>query len=242
MDQKRICIITGGTGGIGRHLCEAFHGAGYRTFALDIELQQPLSEGITYIKTDLRSETEIQQAFDTVKGQFGAVHILVNNGAIAHFSRPITEITVAEFDNVIAVNLRGSFVCAKAFIEANKGENYGRIINIASTRWHQNEAHWEAYGASKGGLVSLSNTLAVSLSGTPITVNTISPGWIETGDYSALPEWDHAQHPSGRVGIPRDISNACLFLAAEENDFINGCNLVIDGGMSKRMIYPEEKP
>lgn len=238
-EQKPVCIITGGTGGIGHHLCSAFHRAGYETIAVDHEIHQAPLEGITFIRADLRSEKEILSVFDRVKTQYGTAHVLINNAAIAHFSRPITEIEIDEFDQVIGVNLRGSFICSRAFVEANRGQDYGRIINIASTRWHQNEAHWEAYGASKGGLVSLSNSLAVSLSGTSVTVNTISPGYIETGDYSALSASDHAQHPSGRVGMPRDIANACLFLAERENDFVNGCNLVIDGGMSKRMIYTE---
>ncbi|MBS6142660.1 MAG: SDR family oxidoreductase, partial [Bilophila sp.] len=86
---------------------------------------------------------------------------------------------------------------------------------------------------------SLTNTLAVSLSATPITVNAVSPGWIQADGYEALSPADHAQHPSGRVGIPRDIVNACLFLAHEENDFVNGHNLIVDGGMTKRMIYVE---
>jgi hypothetical protein len=149
------------------------------------------------------------------------------------------EMTADEFDNALSVNLRGAFLCAQAFIKANAGQDYGRIINIASTRWNQNEAGWEAYGASKGGLVSLTNTLAVSLSATPITVNAVSPGWIQVDGYETLSHADHAQHPSGRVGIPRDIVNACLFLAHEENDFVNGHNLVVDGGMTKRMIYIE---
>ncbi|MGL5725130.1 SDR family oxidoreductase, partial [Cetobacterium sp.] len=118
-----------------------------------------------------------------------------------------------------------------------KGETYGRIINIASTRWNQNESNWEAYGASKGGLVSLTNTLAVSLAKTPITVNAISPGWIQVDNYDTLTATDHSQHPSGRVGTPRDILNACLFLSNIENDFINAANIIIDGGMSKKMIY-----
>ena len=98
------------------------------------------------------------------------------------------EMTADEFDNALSVNLRGAFLCAQAFIKANAGQDYGRIINIASTRWNQNEAGWEAYGASKGGLVSLTNTLAVSLSATPITVNAVSPGWIQVdGATSSTP-------------------------------------------------------
>jgi hypothetical protein len=141
------------------------------------------------------------------------------------------------FRDVLDVNLVASFICSKEFIKLNEGQNYGRIINIASTRFNQNEEGWEAYGASKGGLVSLTNTMAVSLSNTPITVNAISPGWIETENYDKLTKNNHIQHPSGRVGEPKDIVNAALFLADEENDFINAHNLIVDGGMTKKMIY-----
>ncbi len=96
---------------------------------------------------------------------------------------------------------------------------------------------WELYGMSKGGITSLTNTLCVSLIGTPITVNAISPGHIYTGAWKDLEERDHTIHPSNRVGISRDISNVCLFLANEENDFINGANIIVDGGMTKKMIY-----
>ena len=118
---------------------------------------------------------------------------------------PIYDISVDEFDAVLNTNLRGSFICCKEFISANKGVDFGRIINIASTKYNQNEANREAYGASKVGIVSLTNTLCVSLSGSNITVNCVSPGWIETEDYSSLSELDHSQHPSGRVGKPKNI-------------------------------------
>ncbi|RDC48945.1 SDR family NAD(P)-dependent oxidoreductase, partial [Acinetobacter sp. RIT592] len=164
-------------------------------------------------------------------------HILINNGAISKFNKSIYDITLSEFDEVMDVNLRGSFICSQEFIKANQDESYGRIVNIASTRFNQNEAGWESYGASKGGLISLTNTMAISLSNTPITVNAISPGWIETQDYEGLSESDHKIHPSGRVGKPKDIVNTCLFLTHYENDFINGCNIIVDGGMTKKMIY-----
>ena len=89
-------------------------------------------------------------------------------------------------------------------------------------------------------MVSLTNSLCVSLSNTNITVNAISPGWIETEEYEHLTLKDHKQHPSGRVGKPQDIVNVCLFLSKEENDFINGANIIVDGGMTKKMIYVEE--
>lgn len=237
--NQKICVITGGTGGIGYYLSAGFDEAGYKVVALDKEQHQPLTAGIDFIKTDVSRQEDIEHAFRQIAGRYGTVHVLINNAAVSAFSKPVSAISVEEFEAVIAVNLRGSFICAKEFIRANSGQDYGRIINIASTRWNQNEADWEAYGASKGGLVSLTSTLAVSLSDRPITVNAVSPGWIQTEGYGELSARDHAQHPSGRVGRPRDIVNACLFLADEQNDFINGHNLVVDGGMTKKMIYEE---
>lgn len=238
MDNKTpVCIITGGTGGIGYHLSEGFNKLGFKVIALDIVKYKELSEGIDYINVDLRSEENIKNAFEVVYKKYGTINVLINNGAIASFNKNIEEITIKEFDDVIDVNLRGSFICCKEFVKYNKGAIYGRIINIASTRWNQNEADWEAYGASKGGLVSLTNTLSVSLAKTPITVNAISPGWIQVDNYEELSKEDHEQHSSGRVGKPKDIVNVCLFFANEENDFINGANLVVDGGMTKKMIY-----
>ena len=109
-----------------------------------------------------------------------------SNAAIANFRKHPLEITPEEFSKVINTNLCGTFYCCREFLRINKGESFGRIINISSTRFNQNEEGWEAYGASKGGVVSLTNSLAVSLSDTPVTVNAISPGWIETKDYASL--------------------------------------------------------
>lgn len=236
--MERI-LITGAAGGIGRTLAEGFAKAGYFVIATDIDPAEFDSEQIVFLKADLQDKKEISALYEKIRSDFGPLHILVNNAAVSKFQKPIWEISAEEFDQVIHTNLRGSFLCAKYFIEANQGENYGRIINLASTRWHQNEAHWEAYGASKGGIISLTNSLCVSLSETPITVNAVSPGWIETGDYELLTEADHRQHPSGRVGKPEDVLRVCLFLAAKENDFINGANILVDGGMTKRMFYVE---
>lgn len=235
--SKRICVVTGGTGGIGYFVSEGFNKAGYKVVAIDKHQHKTMSVGIEFIKADLRSEPELHSAMQKVVGKFGAIHVLINNGAIANFHKSITEMTVEEFEDVMNVNLRGSFICSKEFVQANSGQTYGRIINMASTRWLQNEPDWEAYGASKGGLVSFTSSLAVSLAKTPITVNAVSPGWVQIDQYEGLTQEDHEQHPSGRVGLPRDIVNACLFLAHEENDFINGHNLVVDGGMTKRMFY-----
>ena len=107
---------------------------------------------------------------------------------------------------------------------------YGRIINLCSTRYRQSESGTEGYAASKGGIASLTHALMMSLSPLGITVNSISPGWVENAQYPAITEADHVQHPSRRVGNPEDIARMCVFLCLPENDFINGENIMIDGG------------
>jgi NAD(P)-dependent dehydrogenase (short-subunit alcohol dehydrogenase family) len=117
--------------------------------------------------------------------------------------------------------------------------NGGRIINMASTRAIMSEPNSEAYAASKGGIVSITHSLAASLQPNGITVNCISPGWIQVDQNEELKETDHLQHWSNRVGKPEDIAKACIYLADLENNFINGQNIIIDGGMTRKMIYEE---
>lgn len=240
MYKDKVVLITGAANGIGYEIAKAYAKLNATVVALDIKDTKFEEKNIDFYKADLKSEEQIKNVFKNTVKKYGAVHILINNGAISKFNKSIFDIEVSEFDEVISANLRGSFICAKEFIKANANQNYGRIINIASTRYNQNEAGWEAYGASKGGLISLTNTMAVSLSDTPITVNAISPGWIQVEDYE-LSEIDKKQHPSGRVGVSKDIVNTCLFLSNKENDFVNGANIVVDGGMTKKMIYADEK-
>ncbi len=231
----KICIITGSAQGLGYDMAVRFSKKGYQVIGLDIKETQ--IDNVDFIQTDLSNPASIDVAFEQIKNKYHKAHVLINNGAISVFVKPIEEISLDEYNSIMDTNLRGAFLCAQHFIKLNKGETYGRIINIASTRWHQNMADWELYGMSKGGIVSLTNTLCVSLIQTPITVNVISPGHIHTGAWKELEERDHTIHPSNRVGIARDISNTALFLADEENDFINGANIIVDGGMTKKMIY-----
>lgn len=240
MYKDKVVFVTGAANGLGNDIAKAYAKLNAFVIAIDIVDTKFNEMNIDFYKADLKSEDQIKNVFKEVIKKYGSVHVLINNGAISKFNKSIFDIELSEFDEVISVNLRGSFICSKEFVKANEGENYGRIINIASTRFNQNEAGWEAYGASKGGLISLTNTMAISLSETPITVNAISPGWIKVDDYE-LSDIDKKQHPSGRVGVPKDIINACLFLTNEDNDFINGSNIIIDGGMTKKMIYIDDK-
>ena len=174
--------------------------------------------------------------------EWGDIDIIINNAGISEFS-PITETSVETFDKILSVNLRPVFITSHALAVHRKSQNstntYGRIINLCSTRYLMSEPGSEGYAASKGGIYSLTHALSLSLAEWHITVNSISPGWIQTHDYEQLRAEDHSQHPSGRVGKPEDIARMCVFLCQDENDFINGENITIDGGMTKKMIYRE---
>ncbi|QUP88441.1 SDR family oxidoreductase [Exiguobacterium sp. PFWT01] len=234
--MKDVMIVTGASQGIGYAIAQAFVNQ-YEVIGLDIG-DDPDIKGLRFYQVDLGDTSELKRVFDDIHNEFGRAHVLINNGGIASLVKPIDELEIDTFKRVIDVNLVGTFNCAKYFLELNQGESYGRIVNMASTRAFQNEPHWDAYGASKGGIVGLTHSLAISLSDRPVTVNAISPGWIHTSDES-LREIDHEQHPSGRVGEPEDIVRTVQYLIDRQNSFVNGHNLVVDGGMTKKMIYEE---
>lgn len=243
--NDKVVLVTGGAEGIGKAITEAYcrenacvvfcDNNPRKGKALELSLQSQQLKAYFY-EIDLRNVEAIHQMFHYIASTFSTVDILVNNAAV--FShKPIEEVTEKDWDQVIDTNLRAPFFCSKEFILQYGNKKYGRIINIASTRYLMSEAHTEPYSVSKGGIVSLTHALAVSCSDKKIIVNTISPGWIENNNYDALKERDHLQHPCQRVGKPEDIARTCLFLTDENNNFMNGENLIIDGGMTKKMIY-----
>lgn len=247
MKGKRV-FITGGAKGIGATMAGMFSEAGARVAFCDTDrpegnrLSAALPGENRFYETDVTDAAALTDTIRDVFSRWGDIDILINNVGIGLFS-PLTESTVEQFDRVLVTNLRPVFILSRLWAIHRNHEDgkkrYGRIVNISSTRYLQSEAGTEGYAASKGGIVSLTHALAVSLSDYNITVNCIAPGWIETGDYTKLKREDHLQHPSGRVGRPDDIARTCLFLCREENDFINGQNITVDGGMTRKMIYVE---
>lgn len=243
--NNKIIFITGGANGIGRGLVDHFTKLGAKVSFCDIDPEAGSATanetGATLYAVDVCCAEQLTEALEDVCSKFGDIDIIINNVGISKFT-PITEISVEEFDKVLSTNLRPAFITSRFMARHRNSaagrERLGRIINIASTRHLQSEPHSEAYAASKGGIVSLTHALAVSLAEYNITVNCISPGWIDTGHYP-ISQADMSQHPSGRVGTPQDIARLCEYLCRDENDFINGQNIVVDGGMTKRMIYLE---
>ncbi len=251
--KDKVVIVTGGGQGIGRVVSRSFAAEGAKVVIADIDAEAGLenekyilSLGNTalYVQTDVSSEDSIKNMVGTAVEKFGTVDILINNAAVSGFGN-IFKSDTSLWDTTIAVNLRGPYLCAKHAGAVMASQKSGCIINIASTRAYMSESDTEPYSASKGGIIALTHSLAVSLGKYKIRVNSISPGWIDVSDYkkdsiskqAVLTEEDHLQHPAGRVGKPEDIAKACLFFCAEDSDFITGANLTIDGGMTIKMIY-----
>ena len=233
MFENKVVIVTGGAQGIGCSIAQKYVEQGANVVVADVA--EPADATIHFIKTDVRSESDVQALMEQTAERFGTIDILINNAG-KFVVTPPTELLLEIWDDIINTNLRSVFLCAR---EAAKYMNGGAIVSVASTRAFQSEPYTEAYAASKGGIVALTHALATSFAEKNITVNCISPGWIETGDFAKLREIDHAQHLSNRVGKPEDIARACLYLTHPENNFITGTNLTIDGGMTKKMLYEE---
>ncbi|WP_226534571.1 SDR family NAD(P)-dependent oxidoreductase [Fictibacillus halophilus] len=242
---KRIVLITGAAQGIGKQLAIDFAKAGWTPSLIDFdqhELEKTLSEireielNSISITCDVKNPEEIIKAVSETNDKLGGIHCVVNNAGISKWKSPY-ELSVDEWDEIIQTNLRSVFLFSREAARYMTKTGGGAVINMASTRAFMSEPHSEAYAATKGGIIALTHALAASFSEDHITVNSISPGWIHTGDYSELRKIDNEQHLSKRVGKPSDISRACLFLADQRNNFITGENLIIDGGMTRKMIY-----
>ncbi len=245
--DKQVVIVTGAAKGIGKGIAKLFSREGYAVVIADIDSEKgtTVSERISleggdsvFFKTDVSRVDDIKLLMEAVFDKYGRIDILINNAGLSEFYDPL-EMDEAVWDKIIDTNLKGVFFASREAVKYMKNSGRGSIVNIASTRALMSETNSEAYAASKGGIVALTHAMAASFSKYQISVNAILPGWIETGDYSSLRDVDHAQHFSGRVGKPEDIACACLFLTSQNNSFITGSQLVVDGGMTRKMIYEE---
>lgn len=191
---------------------------------------------------DLTHPQEVERACGQLPDRVDA---LINNAGINGEWKGLFETPVEEWDRVLNLNLRAYWLMAKYV--APKMPKGGAIVNIASTRAIMSEPDTEPYSASKGGIVALTHSLAISLAKQEIRVNCVSPGWIDVTRDKKSSERDpepiskeaHEQHPAGRVGIPDDVAQACLYLCSSGAGFVTGANLIVDGGMTRKMIYVE---
>ena len=203
---------------------------------------------VHFIEADVSSESSVQFLVSKTVERLGGLDCLVNNAGTM-IRKPVTELSLDEWNKVLGINLTGMFLCTKyaaPHLKEGKGTSKGAVVNVASSRAVMSEPDTESYAASKGGVVALTHALSVSL-GPDVRVNAVSPGWISVSEWQKEAEReevelrpiDHEQHPAGQVGKPEDVASLIRYLLSDESGFITGQNFVIDGGMTRKMIYAE---
>ena len=224
----KVALVTGGAQGIGEAIAARLAAQGWQVAAADLRKSSHF-----FVKTDVSREPSVRACIRDVVKRFGRLDALVNNAGITGPDNgPVEKLSLREWNRRIGTNLTGAFLMAKHAVPHLRRAR-GAIVNIASTRALQSEPDTEAYAASKGGLVALTHALALSL-GPEVRVNCVSPGWIA---HEPVRRKDHAQHPVGRVGAPPDVAGLVAYLLSDAAGFVTGQNFVIDGGMTRKMIY-----
>ncbi|HSH08037.1 MAG TPA: SDR family oxidoreductase [Burkholderiales bacterium] len=247
----KCALVTGGAQGIGLATAARLAADGWQVAIADRDAEalqeaRAAHRGLQALPCDVSDEGAVMRCVADVVAAFGRLEALVNNAGITGAtSGPLEALTLAEWNRRIGTNLTGVFLMAKHCAPQLRAAG-GAIVNVASTRALQSEPNTEAYSASKGGVIALTHALAMSL-GPAVRVNCVSPGWIDVRawrkrarrDSTPLSAADHAQHTVGRVGKPEDVAALIAWLLSDEAGFVTGQNFVIDGGMTRRMIYVE---
>ena len=247
----KTAVVTGGSSGIGRAIARLFAQEGAQVVVADVteavvEGGPPVLDAIradgheaAFHRCDVSDAAAVDALFAATLARHGGVDILVNNAAIRS-GKPLAETEEDVWDRVMAVNLKGAFLCARAAVrqmlrQPVVAEARGRIVNISSQHGMVASPEDFAYGVSKSGLVYMTRQIAADYGRQHIVCNAVAPGKILTGKggRAVEPRWieySHARTPWPRLGAPLDVARAALFLASEEASFVNGHNLMVDGG------------
>jgi NAD(P)-dependent dehydrogenase (short-subunit alcohol dehydrogenase family) len=231
----RVVLITGGARGIGAGTAAHLGGRGWTVITADRDPEGAAPPGGRYVRCDVGEETAVAALIRSVSATEGRLDALICNAGFM-IRKPLADLSLAEWTSVLATNLTSTFLLvreAETLLRAARGA----VVTVASSRAHMSEPDTESYAASKGGLLALTHALAISL-GPDIRVNCISPGWIHTKG-PAPTEAEHAFHPAGRVGCVEDVAALAEFLISASAGFITGSEFLIDGGVTRKMIYPE---
>ena len=248
---NRVAIVTGGSSGIGRGICLEFAREGAGVVVADIqedpkrgiyheqETVTPTADEVeklggrgVFVQVDMGDEEAVAALVARAVEEFGGLDIVVNNAGI-HIPGDSQDLSVADWDRVVSINLRGVFLATRFAVPHLRASRAGRIINIASVHATRGGGG-PAYAPAKAGVVNLTRDTAVELAADGVTVNAICPGYIETAiqDYLTPQQIEEARRktPLPRLGTPRDIGRACVFLASDDAEWITGASLPVDGG------------
>jgi 3-oxoacyl-[acyl-carrier protein] reductase len=248
MDQN-VVLVTGGAAGIGKATAQRFAGQGARVVICDVNeaagqgTASQLGSAVSFYKVDVTNRQEVQAWVEEVFAGFGQIDVLVNNAGILRDGQLVKfkegqlagQMSEADFDSVIAVNLKGVFNCTQAVAPFMIRQGSGVILNATSIVGLDGNFGQTNYVASKAGVVDMTKVWARELGRYGIRVNAVAPGFIATEMVSAMPEKIiesmKNRTPLGRLGEPLDIANAYLFLASDQASFITGVTLRVDGGI-----------
>ena len=244
--EGRIAVITGAASGIGAACARRFAQEGASIAGLD--LQKPVDESWSQVEAaapessfrdglDVRIEVDVEAAIDAARSRYGRIDVLVNAAGVGG-GGPAHELDTAEWDRVMDINLKGSFLLSKHVVRGMAERGAGSIVNLASVEGLEGADASTAYNVSKGGVVQLTRSLAVDYGKAGVRVNTLCPGFIETPmtamlnqeALKAIRDRFVSMHLLGRGGKPEEVANVALFLLSDEASFVHGATITVDGG------------
>lgn len=241
--KNQVAIITGGASGLGKETCLLFAEEGATVVIADVNEQQgqELVQQIEqkggkslFVHIDVGDNQSAEQMAKLVHQNFGKIDILINNAGITRDSM-LAKMTKEQWDQVIRINLSGVFHCTHSVVPYMREEGYGRIISTSSIVGVHGNIGQTNYAAAKAGIIAMTKTWAKELGPKGITANAVAPGFIRTPMTSQVPDkvlqMVQEKVPLKRLGEPRDIANAYLYLASPESSYVNGCVLAVDGGL-----------